>query len=44
MELLYTYGMYDSIFVTAIREDNYGERQDQMNEIENMESIYDVVR
>ncbi len=44
MELLYAYGMYDSIFVPSIREYNYIERKDQITEIENMESIYDVVR
>lgn len=44
MELLYAYGMYDCIFVTNIREQNYDERKDQVMEIENMEDIYMMLK
>lgn len=40
VELLYQYGMYDSIFVPEIAEDNYENREEQIEEIKSLEDIY----
>ncbi len=40
VELLYEYGMYDSIFVPEIAEEDYENRKDQIEEINNLEDIY----
>lgn len=40
VELLYEYGMYESIFVPEINEENYETRECQIEEINNLEDIY----
>lgn len=44
VELLYAYGLYDSIFVTDIREDNSNNRRDEIHEIDSLEDIYKMMK
>lgn len=44
VELLYSYGLYNSNFVTEIREKNYSQREDQIKEIETLEDIYKMIQ
>lgn len=44
LELLYQYGLYESIFVTEINEDDYSSRKDEVWEIDTMEDIYKMIK